>query len=396
MPSTEVGYVRRELPEKLKTIGLSLFAVGTGLGIIGFLINPERTSLSYLVTFMFLVSIGIGSLFLVALEYAVGADWSTPFRRISEFLAAVIPFLLILVIPLLLNMKNIFPWTHKSIVNSSELLKGKTAYLNIPFFIIRSIGIFIIWWVFYYFIIRNSRKQDSSKDQLLTKKNVNISSGFIPVFGLSITAIAFDWMMSLEPNWFSTIFGVYYFSGTVWCALAALTLIVILLNERGYLHKKIDSEHYYTLGLLMFAFTVFWAYIAFSQYLLIWYADLPDETIWFMHRWIGPWKIVSLAIVFTHFIFPFFYLLSYKVKMQAKKLKFIAIWILCAHLLDLYWLVMPGMPSNGYQYYFSWTDLVFPIAGVGLLILIFKSLSQKYNLLPIGDPKLQRGLDFHL
>lgn len=396
MPSTEVGYVRRELPEKLKTIGLSLFAVGTGLGIIGFLINPERTSLSYLVTFMFLVSIGIGSLFLVALEYAVGADWSTPFRRISEFLAAVIPFLLILVIPLLLNMKNIFPWTHKSIVNSSELLKGKTAYLNIPFFIIRSLGIFIIWWVFYYFIIRNSRKQDSSKDQLLTKKNVNISSGFIPVFGLSITAIAFDWMMSLEPNWFSTIFGVYYFSGTVWCALAALTLIVILLNERGYLHKKIDSEHYYTLGLLMFAFTVFWAYIAFSQYLLIWYADLPDETIWFMHRWIGPWKIVSLAIVFTHFIFPFFYLLSYKVKMQAKKLKFIAIWILCAHLLDLYWLVMPGMPSNGYQYYFSWTDLVFPIAGVGLLILIFKSLSQKYNLLPIGDPKLQRGLDFHL
>lgn len=396
MPSTEVGYVRRELPEKLKTIGLSLFAVGTGLGIIGFLINPERTSLSYLVTFMFLVSIGIGSLFLVALEYAVGADWSTPFRRISEFLAGVIPFLLILVIPLLLNMKNIFPWTHKSIVNSSELLKGKTAYLNIPFFIIRSLGIFIIWWVFYYFIIRNSRKQDSSKDQLLTKKNVNISSGFIPVFGLSITAIAFDWMMSLEPNWFSTIFGVYYFSGTVWCALAALTLIVILLNERGYLHKKIDSEHYYTLGLLMFAFTVFWAYIAFSQYLLIWYADLPDETIWFMHRWIGPWKIVSLAIVFTHFIFPFFYLLSYKVKMQAKKLKFIAIWILCAHLLDLYWLVMPGMPSNGYQYYFSWTDLVFPIAGVGLLILIFKSLSQKYNLLPIGDPKLQRGLDFHL
>ena len=396
MPSTEVGYVRRELPEKLKTIGLSLFAVGTGLGIIGFLINPERTSLSYLVTFMFLVSIGIGSLFLVALEYAVGADWSTPFRRISEFLAAVIPFLLILVIPLLLNMRNIFPWTHKSIVNSSELLKGKTAYLNIPFFIIRSLGIFIIWWVFYYFIIRNSRKQDSSKDQLLTKKNVNISSGFIPVFGFSITAIAFDWMMSLEPNWFSTIFGVYYFSGTVWCALAALTLIVILLNERGYLHRKIDSEHYYTLGLLMFAFTVFWAYIAFSQYLLIWYADLPDETIWFMHRWIGPWKIVSLAIVFTHFIFPFFYLLSYKVKMQAKKLKFIAIWILCAHLLDLYWLVMPGMPSNGYQYYFSWTDLVFPIAGVGLLILIFKYLSQKYNLLPIGDPKLQRGLDFHL
>ncbi len=396
MSSTEIGYIRKELPEKIKTIGLTLFVVGTALGIIGFLIDPQRASLSYLVTFMFLVSIGVGSLFLVALEYAVGADWSTPFRRISEFLAAVIPFLIILVIPLLFNLKYIFPWTHKSIVDSSVMLRGKTPYLNIPFFIIRSIGIFLIWWVFYYFIIRNSRKQDTTKDQYLTKKNINISSGFIPVFGISITAIAFDWMMSLEPNWFSTIFGVYYFSGTVWCALAALTLIVILLNEHGYLHSKIKSEHYYTLGLLMFAFTVFWAYIAFSQYLLIWYADLPDETIWFMHRWVGGWKVVSLAIVFTHFIFPFFYLLSYNVKMQAKKLKFIAIWILCAHFLDLYWLVMPGMSTNGYQYSFSWMDLVFPVAAVGLIILIFKSLSHKYNLLPIGDPKLQRGLDFHL
>jgi len=396
MSSTEIGYIKKELPDKIRKIGVSLLAAGAGLGIIGFLVEPQRAAFSYLTAFLFLVSIGIGSLFLVALEYAAGADWSTPFRRVSEFFSAVIPFLLVLVIPLLFSMHNLFSWTHKDIVDRSELLKGKTSYLNIPFFIIRSIGVLIIWWIFYYFIIKNSRQQDASKDQTLTRKNIKVSTGFIPVFGLSITVIAFDWLMSLEPNWFSTIFGVYFFAGTVWCALAALTLTVVLLNERGYLHTKITSDHYYTLGVLMFAFTAFWGYIAFSQYLLTWYADIPDETIWFMHRWIGGWKVVSILIVITHFVVPFFYLLSYKSKTNAKQLKFIAVWIMCAHFLDIYWMVMPSMKLNGFQYSFSWTDIVFPAAAVGFVILLFKSLSKRYNLLPIGDPKLQRGLDFHL
>ncbi len=396
MSSTEIGYIKRDLPDKLKTLGVILLAAGAVLGLLGFLIDPQRAVFSYLAAFLFLVSIGIGSLFLVALEYAAGADWSTPFRRVSEFFSAVIPFLLLLIIPLLFNMHNLFSWTHKNIVDGSELLKGKTSYLNIPFFVARSIGVIFIWWIFYFFIIKNSRMQDTSKDQALTGKNIKISSGFMPVFALSITVIAFDWLMSLEPSWFSTIFGVYFFAGTIWCALAALTLTVVLLNENGFLHSKITTDHYYTLGVLMFAFTAFWGYIAFSQYLLTWYADIPDETIWFMHRWVGGWKVISILIVLTHFVVPFFYLLSYKSKTNAKKLKFIAVWIMCSHFLDIYWMVMPSMNLNGFQYSFSWMDIVYPVAAVGFVILLFKSLSKKYNLLPVGDPKLKRGLDFHL
>ncbi len=396
MQLTEINYERKILPAKLKTFGIILFLIGVALGLLGFLINPARASYSYLVTFLFLVSIGVGSLFLVALEYIAGAEWSTPFRRVSEFLAAIIPLLIFLVIPLLFNMHNLFPWTHNKIVASSEMLKGKTVYLNIPFFYMRSLGILIIWSLFYFLIIRNSRKQDSSKEQLLTTKNIKLSAGFMPVFAFSLTAISFDWIMSLEPNWFSTIFGVYFFSGTVWCALAALTLAVVLLNERGYLHSKITKEHYYTLGVLLFTFTAFWGYIAFSQYLLTWYADIPDETIWFMHRWTGIWKVVSILIVLTHFVIPFFYLLSYKSKTNIKKLKFISVWILCSHYLDIYWMVMPSMNYNSQVYSISWTDFVYPVAAIGLVIILFKSLSDKYNLLPIGDPKLKKGLDFHI
>ncbi len=396
MQLTEINYERKILPAKLKTFGIILFLIGVVLGLLGFLINPARASYSYLVTFLFLVSIGVGSLFLVALEYIAGAEWSTPFRRVSEFFAAIIPLLIFLVIPLLFNMHNLFPWTHNKIVASSEMLKGKTVYLNIPFFYMRSLGILIIWSLFYFLIIRNSRKQDSSKEQLLTTKNIKLSAGFMPVFAFSLTAISFDWIMSLEPNWFSTIFGVYFFSGTVWCALAALTLAVVLLNERGYLHSKITKEHYYTLGVLLFTFTAFWGYIAFSQYLLTWYADIPDETIWFMHRWTGIWKVVSILIVLTHFVIPFFYLLSYKSKTNIKKLKFISVWILCSHYLDIYWMVMPSMNYNSQVYSISWTDFVYPVAAIGLVIILFKSLSDKYNLLPIGDPKLKKGLDFHI
>jgi len=249
---------------------------------------------------------------------------------------------------------------------------------------------------FYFLFIKNSRSQDLSKDQSLTKRNIVLSAIFIPLFAISLTMAAVDWMMSLEPHWFSTIFGVYFFSGSVWGSLAALTLIGVLLREKGYLHPALRNDHYYSLGTLMFAFTCFWGYIAFSQYMLIWYADLPEENFWFMHRWSGGWEYFSLLLIVSHFIVPFGALLSYNSKTNPKRLKFMAIWILAAHFLDLYWVIMPNMSVEGHGYVFSWFDFVFPVAVVGLIILIFSLNAKKYNLIPIGDPKLQRGLDFTL
>ena len=387
---------KKELPESLTRLGWLMFIAGIVLGAIGFFLEPERAAFSYLSSFMFLLSIGIGSLFLVALEYLAGADWSVPFRRISEFLSSVTPLLLIVSIPLLFNISDLFHWSHPEVVAEDEVLRGKSPYLNVPFFLIRVVVIFGIWSLFYFLFTKNSRNQDITKDQSLTKRNIVMSAIFIPLFAISVTVAAVDWMMSLEPHWFSTVFGVYFFSGSVWGSLAALTLIVILLKEKGYLHPALKEDHYYSLGTLLFAFTCFWGYIAFSQYMLIWYADLPEENFWFLHRWSGGWEYFSLLLIVSHFIIPFGALLSYNSKTNPGRLKFISVWILAAHFLDLYWVIMPNMFAEGQGYFFSWIDFVFLVAVVGLIIVMFTVNAKKYNLVPIGDPKLQRGLDFTL
>ncbi|HEY6437513.1 MAG TPA: quinol:cytochrome C oxidoreductase, partial [Ignavibacteriaceae bacterium] len=286
--------------------------------------------------------------------------------------------------------------SHADAVAEDAILQSKAPYLNVPFFIIRVFVLIGLWSLFYFFFIRNSKKQDKSKDQKLTTINIRLSAVFIPVFAITISVAAIDWLMSVEPHWFSTIFGVYFFAGTVIAALAAVTLATVLLKENGYLHPDMTNDHLYSLGALLFAFVNFWGYIAFSQYMLIWYADLPEETFWFMQKWEGTWAIISIGLIVIQFLVPYIVLVSQPAKMDPKKLKFIAVWLLFAHFYDLFWLVMPEMEQLSAGYSFSWIDLVFPIAVVGLLILVFNMKAKKENLIPIGDPKLQRGLDFHL
>jgi len=396
MLQTEVNYQKKELPAKLTKIGLVILVVGVLLGIIAFFVDQTRASFNYLVSYSFLVSIGVGALFLITLDYVTGAVWSVPFKRITEFLAAIIPFLAIFIIPILFNMQEIFHWTHEEEVLQDHLLQGKASYLNIPFFTVRVFVLIAIWSFFYFAIVRNSAKQDISGEQRLTTINTKYSAIFIPIFAITISIIAIDLLMSVEPHWFSTIFGVYYFAGTVIAALAAVTIAAVLLKEKGYLPEKVTNDHLYSLGALMFVFVNFWAYIAFSQYLLIWYADLPEETFWFLQRWEGSWATFSILLMIVQFLVPYALLLSQPAKTDPKRLKIAAVWLLFAHLFDLFWLVMPGMPGMEKGYVFSWIDLVFPIATVGFIILLFSIKAKKQNLIPVGDPKLKRGLDFHL
>ena len=392
MLQDNVEYQKKDLPIKLSQLGWLLFSAGLFLGVIGFFSDQYRALLNYLMAYMFILSIGIGALLLIALEYVGGADWSVPIRRVVEFLAAIIIFLPILVLPLIFNIHDIFHWAHKDIAAADEILKGKSPYLNETFFIIRVFAVLAIWGLFYFLLIRNSNTQDKTKDQLLTKKNIILSAIFIPFFAITITITAVDWLMSLEPHWFSTIFGVYFFSGSVVASLAAVTLFVVKLKENGYMHPKLVDDHLFSLGALQFAFINFWAYIAFSQYLLIWYANLPEENFWFLHRWENGWQYLSILLIIAHFIVPYAALLSQPAKMDPKRLKFISIWILFAHFIDLYWLVMPNV--NGY--YFSWIDIIVPLLAIGVIILIFNYRANKSNLVPIGDPKLQKGLDFRV
>ena len=389
-------YLKKELPASLNKIGWMLLVVGAVLGLLGFYVDHSRALFSYLVAYMFLVSLGVGSVFLLALEYVAGADWSVPFRRIIEFTGFITPFLLILAIPLLFNLEVLFKWAQPQIVAQDEILTSKSPYLNTEFFIIRVILFILIWSAFYFLMSRNSLKQDLNGDQKLTKINIRLSAIFIPLFALSISFTSFDWMMSLEPHWFSTIFGVYFFSGTVIAALACATIFAIPLKEKGYLHSDLNNEHLFSFGALLFAFVNFWAYIAFSQYLLIWYADLPEETVWFLTRWQGSWDYFSILLIVIHFLVPYIILLSQPAKMDPKRLKFSAVWLLFAHLFDLFWLIMPSMQSMEHGYIFSWIDLVFPVAAIGIVIILFTFKAKNNNLIPIGDPKLQKGLNFHL
>jgi hypothetical protein len=385
---------KEDLPVNINLAGWGLTILGLLLIVIAFVTNSKDATPAYLIGFIFLLSIGLGAFFLVALEYTAGAVWSTPMRRVSEFLASILLILPVFVIPLLLNLNDLFIWSHRDIVANDPNLIKKAPYLNTNFFIIRTFIFLFIWIIFYAVIVRNSNKQDKTGDPKLTTINTRLSAIFMPIFGLTITFIAIDWMMSLTPHWYSTIFGVYFFSGVVLAALAAATLIIVLLKEKGKYFTSLVQDHYYSLGALLFAFVNFWAYIAFSQYLLIWYADLPEETSWFFQRWDGNWKIISIALIFIHFVVPYFGLLSQYSKMNPKRLIIISVWILFAHYLDLYWLIMPSFNNGNVS--FGWVDVAAMLLVAGIIIVIFNLSFRRNNIMPVGDPKLKDGLDFRL
>ena len=396
MSSTEnnIVYTQKALPGSFSKIGFAFLGIGLVLVIAAYFIDHTRAAFNNLVVLMFLTSIGLGALFVVALEYLAGAVWSTPFRRIMEFFAALLIILPIIAIPVYLNLHGLYHWTHQASVQGDHLLESKSGYLNESFFAIRVIAFFAIWILFYLIFTRYSKKQDVTRDQGLTKINIKLSAVFMPFFGLTITFSAIDWLMSLEPHWFSTIFGVYYFSGTTLAALAAGTYAIVTLNDKGYFQKWLQRDHFYSLGALMFAFINFWAYIAFSQFLLIWYANLPEETFWFLHKWEGSWMYFTIGLIFIHFVIPYFGLLSQPSKMDTKRLKLMSLWILFAHFYDLFWLVMPTYSPDGVV--FGWIEIAFPILAIGIIILMFTLRAKNQNIIPIGDPKLKRGLDFRL
>ena len=384
--------LKKPLPANVSKIGWGLILFGTVCCVLGFTMDVRHASFVQLVNFLFLTSIGIGALFLVALEYIAGAVWSVPIRRVNEFLASLIPIAALMAVPLFFHLHELYQWVNAGTVSQDVVLKMKEPYLNVNFFTIRFVVVFGMWTLFFYLFTHNSLRQDIDKNRNHTKFNIGLAAAYMPIFAVGLTIIAIDWAMSLEPHWYSTIYGVYYFAGTVLAGVSTATYITVKLHEHGFF-PRLRRDHFYSLGTLMFVFVNFWAYIAFSQFLLIWYANLPEETTWFIARWKNGWEYISVLLIVVHFAVPYFMLLSQDSKMDLKRLKFISIWILFAHLLDLYWLVMP---SYSVSPVFSWMEIGFPLLSIGLVIVIFVWKMKRQNLIPIGDPKLQRGLEFRL
>jgi hypothetical protein len=393
-----VMYEKKAIPAKVGLMGLGLLAIGGALAAYGFSSDSVRASYNLIIAFMMLFSIGFGALFIVALEHIVGADWSVPFRRITEILAGVLFIVPILALPLFLNLDEVFVWLNPQVVEADKYIKGKIPYLNESFFVIRNVAIFVIMIAFYFLLSVRSFKQDTTKNPKSSKLSAKFSAIFFPFFAISITVVGMDWLMSLEPKWFSTIFGVYYFAGSVLATLAVLTFVVINLKENGYLSKYINEDHYYNLGALMFAFTNFWAYIAFSQFLLIWYANIPDETMWFMDRSEGGWMIMSIGLIIIRFGIPYLALVTRPSKSNPFRLKIIAVWVFLAHYYDLYWVIMPEYAKrNGVDGpMFGLVELSVPLLVIGSILLVIGFMSKNKNLMPVGDPKFKKGLEFHL
>ncbi len=269
---------------------------------------------AYLTNVCFFVSISLGALFFVILHYLTGAKWSIVLRRISEMLAMAIPVLGLLMIPIAIAMlagsDHLYSWNSAELRQTDELIQKKAPYLNATFFVVRSVIYFTIWTLMAGFFWRYSRAQDTGRQDADGGRVRRWSGPAMIVWAITVNFAAFDWLMSLEPHWFSTIFGVYFFSGAVVGFFAAVPPLLAIARRTGRIGNEITVEHEHDVGKLLFGFILFWAYIAFSQYMLIWYANIPEETFWFANRQQRPWLWISLLLIVGHFFLPFFGLMS--------------------------------------------------------------------------------------
>lgn len=377
--------------------GIGARTLSTGIVIIllsalGYFIDSAQFFFSYLVAFVFWVSVGLGALFFVMLSHLTGAVWSLVLRRITETVMMALPYLAVLFIPILFGMHDLYHWTHEEIVSQDSILIQKVGYLNIPFFIIRTALYFLAWYLIARKLYKTSLEQDGKPNSQQIQTMRKVSGPGMVVFALTTSFAAFDWLMSLDPHWYSTIFGLYFFAGGLLSSLAGLTIFGLYLRPKGILKDIITVEHYHDLAKLMFAFTIFWGYMAFSQYFLIWYANIPEETIFYHHRWTGSWKIFSLTLVFGHFLIPFLLLLSRTPKRNLAVLGFISVWLLLMHWIDLYWIILPVHHHHGIH--LSWMDLTLFI-GIGAYFMgIFWKYFSSNALVPAGDQNLNQSIGF--
>ncbi|MBN1446362.1 MAG: hypothetical protein JXA28_00415 [Bacteroidetes bacterium] len=371
-------------------IALGAGAVGIVLTVIGAFTDSHTFFASWLTAFAFWTTIVLGALFFVMLQHVTGAVWSVVTRRAAEALSMTLPLLLVFFVPLLFGLHDLFHWTHAEEVASDRLLQWKSPYLNTTFFIIRGLVFFVIWIGLAWWLNRSSLAQDADRNPMHTVTLRKLSAGGIFLFAFSLTFAAFDWLMSLEPHWYSTIFGVYVFTGGFLTSLAFLTLFFQYLRGSGILAEQITTEHYHDLGRLLFAFTVFWAYIGGSQYYLIWYANIPEETMWYLARWDHGWHAVTLLLIFGHFVIPFVTLLFFRLKRNAMVLRIIAGLIVVMHFVDMFWLVMPTFSDGGVH--ISWMHFTAVVGIGGLVLWLFWMRYTAHRAIPVFDPKLEDSI----
>jgi hypothetical protein len=446
-PEDRIMLTARVLPviRTAQVVAVAGFVVAlllAGLSEGGF----QRFYHAYLVSFAFFLSIALGSLFFVMVQHLTRAGWSVAVRRVAEVCAATMPMMAVAFAPIavsvLVNEGQLYPWAREApghhdaasddhdtkpasaaVVSHPGLepaeaghakpraadttidphtedlfIAKKHGYLNPPFFLGRFAIYFAAWVALALWMWRNSTLQDKTGDLIHSQRMQSASAGGIALFAITLTFGAFDLLMSLSPAWYSTIFGVYYFTGSMGAAVAVLILIVSGLQKLGFLTNTVTKEHYHDMGKFLFGFTFFWGYIAFSQYMLIWYANMPETTFWFAQRGastnaahFNQWSWISLLLPICHFAIPFAGLLSRHVKRNTKSLAFWAVWVLVMHWIDLWWIVMPEM---GPSIHFGLPEIACFFAIAGLFAAMALRLAKMNKLVPVNDPRINASLAF--
>jgi hypothetical protein len=372
----------RRLGRIASVVGLVALAASA----LGGLLDPTQFFRSWLVAFVFWVGVALGCVALLMIHYVTGGAWGAVIRRMLEAGGRTLPLMAVAFLPVAAGVRTLYEWARPDVVAHDPLLQHKAPYLNVPFFLVRAVFYFAAWILVATLLGRWSLEQDASSDDAPGRRLQQLSQGGIVLLGLTMTFASVDWMMSLEPRWYSTIYGILFMGGSVLSAFAVVIPIAALLAVRGPLAEVVTPDALHDLGKLTLAFVMLWAYFAFSQFLIIWSGNLPEEIPWYLARTRGGWQFVALAIVVFHFALPFVVLLSRDVKRRPRLLATVALALLGMRLVDLFWQVVPAFHGTGVAVH--WLDVA-TVAGVGgVWLAVFVRNLDGRPLLPLRDPSL--------
>lgn len=382
---------------RLQTPALVAGVVGLVLCAVGWFFMPDQFFRSYLVAYLFWAGLALGCLAVLMMQYLTGGAWGLIVRRELESATKTLPLMALLFVPLLAGMQSLYVWTHTGAVAADEHLRHKHVYLNTEFFVIRWAAYFVVWVAIAYLLNRWSREQDRTADPRLSLRLERLSGPGLFVLSITVTFALIDWVMSLEPDWYSTIYGVTFMAGELLAAFAFIIAVVVLLSRYEPLSSRLLPRHFRDLGNLLLTFVMLWAYCAFSQFLLIWSGNLREEIPWYLRRLQGGWGWVGVSLIVLHFFLPFFLLLQGDIKRRARRLALVAYLVIVMRFVDLLWLVAPVFTRTVSPAH--WVDLATHLAlsllalvgtgGVWLWVFI-RQLSSN-PLLPLNDPYMKEA-----
>ncbi|HYU78145.1 MAG TPA: hypothetical protein VEK56_04120 [Vicinamibacterales bacterium] len=379
----------------LRRLGMASALVGVVLTILGFVMSGgDRFFEAYLVAYVFWAGVALGSLAILMVIHLTGGAWGLVIRRPLEAATRTIPLMALLFIPILLGMGHLYEWTNADVVANDPIIREKVAYLNAPFFIVRQVIYWTIWSALALLLNRWSAEQDRTGDPALIAKFSKLSGGGLVVHGLILTFAMVDWVMSINPHWFSTIWGMLFLVGQALSALAFAIVVLIMLSQYPPLNRIVTAHHLHDLGKLLFAFLMLWAYLSFSQFLIIWSANTVEEIPHYFIRLRGGYQWLGAGLILLHFAVPYALLLSRDLKRDVNRLRLVAGWLVFIRLLDYFWYVSPEFHTE--RFTLSLLDVALPIAIGGVFLALYAAQLGARPLLPLNDPGLEKALHHHV